>query len=130
MHCRTLFGQCPDGTARGTRQADQVNDACQDVARQSHPAGRAYRTALTWLFTLFNSARVAAYLPTIWAIHTSGDSRQHSLLTWLVWAGANVTMAAWLFEENGRRMTRAIAVNLGNALMCVATLSLIATYRP
>jgi hypothetical protein len=37
-----------------------------------------------------------AYLPTLWAIHVSGDSSQHSLWTWATWFGANVTMAAWL----------------------------------
>ena len=88
-----------------------------------------YLSLLSWLFTLFNSVRVLAYLPTLWAIHTSGDSSQHSALTWLTWAGANATMAAWLYEHNGRRFNRAIAVNIGNTTMCVATLALVLAYR-
>jgi hypothetical protein len=88
-----------------------------------------YVRALTWAFTLFNSLRVVAYLPTIWAIYASGDSTQHSLWTWITWAGANATMAAWLYEHNGQCMNRAIAVNLGNATMCVCTCALIVACR-
>ena len=89
----------------------------------------AYLRLLTWAFTLFNSIRVFAYVPTIWAIHASGDASQHSLLTWLTWAGANATMAAWLFEQNGRRVDRAILVNGCNASMCVVTTLTILAYR-
>lgn len=54
---------------------------------RSLPAGTsAYVTVLTWLFTLFNSVRVLAYLPTLLAIFVSGDSSQHSLLTWITWS--------------------------------------------
>ncbi|HOB93107.1 MAG TPA: hypothetical protein PKL46_03510 [Aquabacterium sp.] len=88
-----------------------------------------YLQWLTWLFTLFNSVRVLAYLPTIWAIHATGDSSQHSLVTWLTWAGANTTMAAWLYEQNGQALNRAIAVNLCNTVMCLLTCGLILAYR-
>ena len=64
----------------------------------------------------------AGYLPTLLAIFTSGDSSQHSLLTWVTWVGANATMAAWLYEHNGRRLNRAIAVNSCNSLMCLANI--------
>jgi hypothetical protein len=84
---------------------------------------------LTWFFTLFNSVRVLAYLPTLWAIFTSGDSSQHSLLTWVTWVGASATMAAWLHEHNGRRANRAMAVNVCNTLMCLTTSTLIVAYR-
>lgn len=97
--------------------------------RQHPPAPSTYLAVLTWLFTLFNSVRVLAYLPTLLAIFTSGDSSQHSLLTWVTWIGANATMAAWLYEHNGRRLNRAIAVNSCNALMCLATSVLIVAYR-
>lgn len=90
---------------------------------------RMYLTVLTWAFTLFNSVRVAAYLPTIWAIHASGDSSQHSLWTWITWVGANATMAAWLYEQNGHRLNRAVVVNIGNAVMCLGTVLLIVAYR-
>lgn len=53
-----------------------------------------YLVGLTWAFTLLNSARFLSYLPTLWALTQSGDSSQHSLWTWGMWAGANVTMAA------------------------------------
>ena len=97
--------------------------------RQHPPAPSTYLAVLTWLFTLFNSVRVLAYLPTLLAIFTSGDSSQHSLLTWVTWIGANATMAAWLYEHNGRRLNRAIAVSSCNSLMCLATSVLIVAYR-
>lgn len=92
-------------------------------------ARKAYLAALTWAFTLFNSVRVLSYLPTLLAIHTSGDSSQHSLWTWLTWLGANVTMAAWLHEQNGQRADRAVIVNVSNACMCLATVAVIVAYR-
>jgi hypothetical protein len=73
--------------------------------------------------------RAASYLPTIWAIHVSGDSSQHSLWTWGTWLGANLTMAAWLYEQNGQRLGRAALVSLGNAAMCTATVAVIAAHR-
>ena len=92
-------------------------------------ARKAYLTGLTWAFTLFSSLRAVSYLPTLWAIHQSGDSSQHSLWTWGIWLGANLTMAAWLYEQNGQRLGRAVVVNLGNSAMCAATVLLIAVYR-
>lgn len=88
-----------------------------------------YLASLTWTFTLFNSARAFAYLPTLWAIHSSGDSSQHSLWTWVTWLGANATMAAWLYEHNQRRCNRAVVVNAGNASMCLLTVVLILAHR-
>lgn len=104
-------------------------DTTTSAHRQAPAACGNYLTVLTWLFTLFNSVRVLAYLPTLLAIFTTGESSQHSLLTWVTWVGANATMAAWLFEHNGRRMNRAIAVNVCNSLMCLATSILIVAYR-
>ena len=92
-------------------------------------ARRAYLAALTWAFTLFNSVRMLSYLATMWAIYGSGDSSQHSLWIWLTWLGANATMAAWLYEQDGQRMGRAVIVNLGNATMCAAMVMLIAALR-
>ena len=88
-----------------------------------------YLALLTWAFTLFNSVRMLAYLPTMWAIHTSGDASQHSLWTWCTWFGANLTMAAWLYEHNGRRIDRAVTVNACNAVMCLLTLVVIVAHR-
>jgi hypothetical protein len=102
----------------------------QDVAHPpAAPDHVRYLAVLTWSFTLFNSARLLSYLPTLWAIWSVGDSQQHSLLTWLTWTGANLTMAAWLYEQEGRRVTRSVAVNAGNAAMCVATSVLIVALR-
>ncbi len=99
-------------------------------AAAPQPASRtAYLALLTWAFTLFNSVRTLAYLPTMWAIWATGDSSQHSLWTWCTWLGANATMAAWLYEHNGQRMNRAVAVNIGNATMCAATVALIVAHR-
>ena len=103
--------------------------ASPSAAAAPSPMQRSYLRVLTWAFTLFNSLRVVSYLPTIFAIHASGDSGQHSLWTWCIWLGANSTMAGWLYEHNGRRLSRAIAVNLVNAAMCAATVVLIASHR-
>ena len=93
------------------------------------PPRWAYLTLLNWAFALFSSTRLLTYLPTLWAIQASGDSRQHSLLTWFAWVASNATMAAWLFEHNGRRINKAIAVTAGNAVMCGAACVLIVCYR-
>ncbi|MBI5716853.1 MAG: hypothetical protein HZC37_04105 [Burkholderiales bacterium] len=98
--------------------------------QSSRPWRRGYLRLLTWSFALFNAVRVASYLPTMWAIHASANSSQHSLWTWGAWLGANATMAAWLYEQNGQRADRAVLVNLANALACGATAALIAAYRP
>ena len=88
-----------------------------------------YLLMLTWSFTLFNSVRTLSYLPTMWAIWESGDASQHSLLTWFVWVGANLTMAAWLYEQNNQRLNKAVIVNLGNTAMCVLTTAMIVAHR-
>lgn len=84
---------------------------------------------LTWAFMLFNSARVLAYLPTLWAIHASGDSSQHSLWTWCTWLGANATMAAWLYEQQGKTMNPVVLFNIFNAGLCGATALVIVAHR-
>lgn len=86
----------------------------------------------SWLsgaFALFNGLRIVAYLPTLAAIQTSSQADQHSLITWLTFLGANLTMALWLHEQNGRRVNRAVAVNAFNALMCGAIAASIAWLR-
>jgi hypothetical protein len=88
-----------------------------------------YLTLLTWAFTLFSTARIAAYLPTLWAIHASGDASQHSLWTWGTWLGANTTMALWLLEHEQRRLGRAVVVNGCNALLCAAIVVMILLHR-
>ena len=88
-----------------------------------------YLTTLTWAFTLFSSARVVSYLPTLWAICASGESSQHSLWTWGIWLGSNATMALWLHEQHGQRWTRAALVNGVNAAMCAATFTVILVFR-
>ena len=88
-----------------------------------------YLMVLGWAFGAFNSVRVFAYLPTLWAIYASGDSSQHSLWTWVTWTGANATMAAWLYENNGARVNKAVVVNTCNACMCVAVTTMILVHR-
>lgn len=103
--------------------------AIGSVKRAAPRPRRLYLQLLTWAFTLFNSVRLLSYLPTMWAIHLSADSTQHSLLTWCTWLGANATMAAWLYEHNGHRIDSAVAMNIGNAGLCLMTAALIAVYR-
>ena len=100
-----------------------------DSRRADREARSHYLSALSCLFAFFSTMRVLAYLPTLWAVVQSGDSSQHSLFTWFTWAGANLTMAAWLYEQQGRRCNRAVAVNLVNATMCVTTFVVIWALR-
>ncbi|HOM12023.1 MAG TPA: hypothetical protein PLB41_01745 [Rubrivivax sp.] len=95
-----------------------MNTAALAVGRPVRPTRGL--SLLCGAFTLFNGLRIVAYLPALAAIHTSGRSDQHSLFTWLTFLGANLTMALWLHEQNGRRMNRAVTVNAFNALMCGA----------
>lgn len=88
-----------------------------------------YLELLNWAFALISSTRFFTYLPTLFAIHHSGDSSQHSLWTWFAWVGSNAAMAAWLYENNARRVNKAILVTGGNAFMCLATCALILGYR-
>ena len=88
-----------------------------------------YTTLLNWTFLFFSSTRLLTYLPTLWAIHTSGNSSQHSLLTWGAWVGSNLSMAAWLYEQNSKRCNKAILVLCGNGAMCAAACVLIVAYR-
>lgn len=81
------------------------------------------------MFNVFNLARVLAYFPTLWSIHACGDSNQHSLFTWGTWLCANASMAAWLYENNGRRTNRAVVVSACNAVMCLVTVALIVRLR-
>lgn len=120
-------------SAASINSASPATDA--SAPRTAAPIGRqrawraGYLSALTWAFTLLNSARVLSYLPTLWALIGSGDSSQHSLWTWGMWTGANLTMAAWLYEHQGQRWNRAVAINLVNASMCAATFVVIAALR-
>ena len=91
--------------------------------------GRRRLPVLQALFAFFNGARIVTYLPQIWAIESSGQSGQHSLLTWCTWLGANVTMALWLYEQNGRRVDPAAALSIANAVMCLLTVLVILRYR-
>lgn len=121
----------PSGTCAIALVTPQNVTAARGVPRPAHRKGArsAYLALLTWTFTLFSSLRVVSYLPTMWAIQASGDSSQHSLWTWLTWLGANLTMAAWLYEHNGQRLDRAAIVNLVNATMCAGTIVLIVAHR-
>jgi hypothetical protein len=98
------------------------------IAAQA-PRPAACAMIVQWFFGLFSSLRAVSYLPTLWAIHACADSSQYSLLTWCTFVGANASMAAWLYQNNGRRIDRAVLVNAGNALMCLVTCLMIACYR-
>ena len=96
----------------------------------SAPRWRAwYLRGLTWAFMVLTTARLLAYTPTVLAILQTRDSRQHSLWTWLIWVGANLTMALWMYENNGHQMDKAIGVWLANAVACGATAAVIVWFR-
>lgn len=116
----TTISRLPDGPS----ESDPAAPSSARAPQRQH-----YLTALGYLFAFFSTVRVLAYLPTLWAVVQSGDSSQHSLLTWFTWAGANLTMAAWLYEQQGQRWNRAVGVNLVNATMCIATFVVICAMR-
>lgn len=110
--------------------AGAIRVATQTTANDGPPKSRSlYLLLLTWTFTAFDSIRILGHLPTVLAIIESGNSSQHSMLTWITWLGANSTMAAWLYEHNGQRMSKAVAVNVGNTTMCLVTTLVIVYYR-
>ena len=43
--------------------------------------------------------------------------------------GSNLSMAAWLYEQNSKRCNKAILVLCGNGAMCAAACVLIVAYR-
>jgi hypothetical protein len=88
-----------------------------------------YLCVLLWSFTVFNVLRLLTYAPTLWALHESGRSDQHSLFTWVGWTLSNLTMALWLYEKSQHRLDGAVAVNFGNAAMCAIASLLIIWYR-
>ena len=88
-----------------------------------------YLRCLTWAFMLLTGARLIAYMPTVVSIVHSRNSQQHSLWTWLIWVGANLTMAAWLYEHNGQQMDKAIGVSLANVTACALTTVVILWFR-
>lgn len=96
---------------------------------RSGSAQALYPRLLDWAFNVFSSTRIITYLPTLWAICASGDSSQHSLLTWGAWVGSNLSMAAWLYEKNGRRVNKAVVVTFGNGLMCAMACAVIIVFR-
>jgi hypothetical protein len=117
-----------DEAALAVDPSPELGSSCTEPAKASGTR-QSYLRALSLAFALFNSVRIVTYIPTIWAIHASGDSSQYSLWTWVTWIGANATMAAWLFENNDRRLNSASTVSAANALMCLATSLTIVYFR-
>jgi len=122
-----LVGQVVAGSAN-LPITDRLTEG-EDGVRPASRARSAYLALLTGTFTLFNSVRILAYLLTLRAIQATGDSSRHSLWTWFTRTGANETMAAWLYETNGRRLSRAAVINACNAVMCMMTVVLIVGHR-
>ena len=113
----------------GIRMLPQQMTVVERGKTRSRIWRKAYLRGLTIAFTFFSSVRILTYVPTIWAIQISQSSDQYSLLTWVSWVGANGTMAAWVYESNGQKLDPVCLVNIGNALMCLATCIAIVYYR-
>lgn len=111
----------------GTPAASAAS-AAPAAASTATPPSR-YLVVLGTAFALFGSLRVVSYLPTLLAIIESGDSQQHSLWTWGLWLGSNLTMALWLREQHGGRWTSAAVLSGVNAAMCAATVTVILAFR-
>lgn len=91
------------------------------------PSGR-HQRLLERAVTVFNSLRLLAYLPTVAAIAASGDASQHSLLTWAVWTGANLSTALWLWDRDGR-LGGVAGLSLANGAVCAGIWGLILGLR-
>lgn len=118
--------------AKRSRNASVPNVAAMQSTASHRPLRSlraAYLAALGWAVTLLGAVRLVSYLPTLWAIHASGDSSQHALATWLTWAAANAAMAAWLYEQHGRRADCTVVIHACNTVMCLLTVALITAYR-
>lgn len=107
----------------------QTSTALEPTPEFRAAAERVYLNVLTWLFTVCSTLRVVTYLPAIASIVSSGDSSQHSLWTWGTWLCSNLTMAAWLWEQNARRASKAVWINMANAVMCAMTVVVVVAYR-
>lgn len=88
-----------------------------------------YHRFLKMATNLFGSIRVFTYVPTIMTLIASANSSQYSLWTWGAWVMANATMSASIYESNGRKLDNLVLVNIGNTVMCLATIVFIAYYR-
>lgn len=110
--------------AAAAPQFDAAVPAGADPAAPAPWKSRAIGAA----FAFFSSLRVVAYLPMLWVIATSGDGSQHSLLTWGIWFGSNISTALWL-RERGSGVRGAVLVSLSNGVMCGAAILLILALR-
>lgn len=105
------------------------NVSIHSLGELRDPARTRYLAVLDWSFAVFSTLRLLTYMPTMWAIHESGNSSQHSLLTWLVWTAANSVMGASLYERSGRVVNKLVVVNAANATQCLVMSLLVAWYR-
>jgi hypothetical protein len=100
------------------------------VIAGSRGVGRsAYGQCLLGAFALLNALRIVSYLPTFWAIQASGDSSQHSLWTWSVWAASNLVTGLWHLECRGRAWDITALVLMVNAALCGGVMVLVAVHR-
>jgi hypothetical protein len=72
---------CPAATAPSAAPAGGAALPATAASRRRE----LYLLLLAWSFSIFNTVRIVTYLPTVWAIHESARSDQHSLLTWFAW---------------------------------------------
>lgn len=81
-----------------------------------------------WLFTIFNGLRIVSYLPQIYrvAVDTHGASAI-AYSTWFFWIAANAATA--LYAIYNVFDPALAAINLTNALCCVAVILLTAYKR-
>lgn len=89
----------------------------------------AYDLVLTAAFVGFNTFRVVTYLPTIAKLRRLRSAREHSVLTWVAWCLANVTMALKIQHETGDWLSSMVLLNMGNAVMCVVVTWHICLYQ-
>ncbi len=85
-----------------------------------------YMTCLSWSCFFWNGARILTYLPSIRLLLKPGASAEHhSLMSWLCWTLSNATTALYLLEMDGGSVGMLVVLNIGNTVMCAATLLLI-----
>jgi hypothetical protein len=76
---------------------------------------------------VFNVARIITYVPTIKMLLKPGCTGDgQSVATWVMWIGANGTMALHLYIATNYRMTDLVWISVSNTVMCVVCAVLIA----
>ena len=79
-----------------------------------------YADVVAMIFTVSNSLKALAYVPTIRKLVTlKQPAAGQSELTWMMWIVCNASLTLHLYELNGRAVNLLIASTVASAVMCL-----------